>query len=59
MKKNKFYYWLIKKMSKKLKYLIAIDVIAYSTSGKYGNTIVPEITAMEVVNRYGRDFNIY
>ena len=32
MGKDKFYYWLIKKMPKKLKCLVAINEIAYSTS---------------------------
>ena len=55
MKKRRITYWIIKHMPKRLKYLTAIDVIAYATCGKYGNTIVPELTAMDAIKRYGKD----
>lgn len=58
MKKYKFLYWLIKRMSKRLKYLTAIDVIAYATVGKYSKTVVSELTAMEATKRFADDFNI-
>jgi len=51
-------YFLIKFIPKRLKYFIAIDVIAYATTGKYSNTVVPELTAMDAIQRYGDDHNI-
>lgn len=45
-------------MPKRLIYWCSIKLIAYSTTGKYGNTIVPELTAMEALNRYGKDHRV-
>lgn len=33
-------------------------VLAHSTTGKYGKTIVPQITAMDAVDRYIKDFKL-
>jgi len=30
----------------------AIRLIAYATSGKYGSTVVPELTAMDALKRW-------
>ena len=43
-------------MPKQLQYLIAIDLIAKGTVGKYGNTIVPELTAMDAIQRFQDDY---
>lgn len=51
----KFYQRVTKFVPNKLKYLVAIDVIAYATTGKYGKTIVPELPAMEAIKRFGDD----
>ena len=56
--KMKIYYYIIKRMPKKLKYLIAIDVVAYATTGKYGDTEVPKITAMDAIKRFEDDHDI-
>ena len=29
-----------------------IRVVAYATTGKYGNTVVPELTAMDALRRW-------
>jgi hypothetical protein len=34
-----------------LRYWVTIDSIARATTGKYGTTVVPELTAMEVLER--------
>ena len=51
-------YFLIKLIPRRLKYFIAIDVITYATTGKYKDTIVPELTAMDAIQRYGEDHKI-
>jgi len=53
-----FWYWLVKKLPAKLIYYCFIHVMAYSTTGKYGNTIVPELSGMEAVKRFGDDKGI-
>lgn len=58
MKENILYYWLIKRMPKKLQYLTAIDLVAKSTGGKHGSTIVPELTAMDAIKRFAQDCGI-
>ena len=55
MKEMNFWYWLVKKLPKKLVYFCFMHVMAYSTTGKYGNTIVPELTGMNAIDRYGND----
>lgn len=51
----KFYQRIVKYVPNKLKYVVAIDVVAHSTTGKYGNTIVPELTAMDAIKRFADD----
>ena len=55
----RFYYWLIKRMPKMLQYLTAIDLVAKSTTGKHGKTIVPELTAMDAIKRFEKDYKIW
>jgi hypothetical protein len=46
---EKFMFWLAWKMPKSLVYFCAIRVGAHATTGKYGNTIVPELTMMDAI----------
>jgi hypothetical protein len=39
-------------LPKRLRYWCAIDVIAYGTTGKYGKTVVPDLSAMDALKRY-------
>lgn len=39
-------------LPRKLAYWCAIRVTAEASSGKYGDTIVPELTAMEAARRF-------
>ncbi len=52
----KFWYWIVKRIPKKIKYFCFMHIMAYSTTGKYGDTIVPELTGMDAIDRYGEDF---
>ena len=54
-----FYYWLIKRMPKKLQYLTAIDLVAKVTNDGYSDTIVPELTAMDAIRRFEKKYKIY
>ncbi len=44
----------VDRMTPEAIYLAAIKCVAEATSGKYGNTTVPEALAMEMIARYGR-----
>lgn len=46
--------WAGRKLPAKLKYWVMIDVIAKMTTGEYGDTVVPEVTAVEILSRYGK-----
>lgn len=46
--------WIGYRMPMWVKYWCANDLIAKATTGEYGSTIVPELTAMEVLKRTGR-----
>jgi hypothetical protein len=39
-------------LPKKVVYFATIRSCAYGTTGEYGDTIVPEVTAMEVLHRW-------
>jgi hypothetical protein len=49
---SKFYQWLAFKLPRRLVYWCAIRLIAFATTGKYGSTVVPELTAMDALQRY-------
>lgn len=53
-----FWYWLVKKLPKKLLYFCFVHVMAYATMGKYGETVVPELSGMDAIKRFGDDFGI-
>ena len=50
--KDKFFLWLAWKVPKKLVYFCAVRLIASATTGKYSNTVVPELTATDAVDRW-------
>lgn len=53
-----FWYTLVKFLPKKLVYFCFMTVMAHSTTGKYGNTVVPELSGMDAIKRYDDDYNI-
>lgn len=55
---EKMLIWLAHRLPKQLKMRVYFDILAHSTTGKYGKTIVPEITAMDAIDRYCKDFRL-
>lgn len=43
-------------LPKKVVYFAAVRLIAFGTTGKYGNTVVPELSAMNALKRYGNAY---
>ena len=54
----KLWYWLVERLPKTLVYFCFMHVMAHSTTGKYGNTVAPELTGMDAIKRYGDDNGI-
>lgn len=50
-KEIKLYMWLTRRIPRKFLYWIALRIGAIVTTGKYGNTIVSELTFMEALDR--------
>lgn len=50
-KKIKIYMWLTRRIPRKFLYWIALRIGAIVTTGKYSDTIVPELTFMEALER--------
>ena len=57
-KETKFWQWFVSKLPKKLIYFATIHLGAVVTTGKYGKTVVPELTMMDALKRYGDDNKI-
>lgn len=49
------YQWLAHRLPAPLRYFAAIDVGAYATTGRYGDTIVTDLPLMEAIDRFARD----
>ena len=58
VKETNFWFWLVKLLPNKLVYFCFMHVMAYSTTGKYSSTIVPELSGMDAIKRYGDDKGI-
>ena len=50
--KEKFMLWFVWKLPKRLVYWCAIRLGAHATGGKYGNTIVAELSFMDALKRW-------
>ncbi len=50
--------WLARRLPHRLVYWCAIVAGAHATTGKYGSTVVPELTFVDVLQRYGQDHGI-
>ena len=50
--------WIAHRLPKKLKMRVYFDVLAHATTGKYGKTVVTDITAMNAADRYMKDNNL-
>ena len=53
--RNKISMWIAWKIPDRIIYWCAIRVIAYATQGSYSSQIVPELTAMDAIDRFGKD----
>lgn len=53
--KEKIEWWIAFALPRKIAYLSMMRVYAHGTSGKYGNTMVNEVTAMEILGRWETD----
>ncbi len=49
---SSFYEWIAWKLPKNLVHWCAIRLIAYATTGKYSNTVITEIKAVEALRRW-------
>lgn len=46
--------WFVWKLPRRLVYQCAIRVIAHATTGQYGDQVVPELTAMDALERWDK-----
>jgi len=53
-----FMHWLATKLPRKLVYYCTLNAAAHATTGKYSGTIVPELTAMDCIKRFGDDHKV-
>ena len=55
---TKLWYWLVNRLPKTLVYFCFMRVMVHSTTGKYDTTIVPELSGMDAIKRYGDDMGV-
>ena len=56
--KEKFFQSLAHNLPKRIIYFASIKLIAETTSGEWSNTVVPELTAMDAIQRYSIKYKI-
>ncbi len=54
----KFAKWFAWKLPERIVYWAAIRLIAHATQGKYSNTVVGELAAMDALGRWDADFQV-
>jgi|Laugrefa1bdmlbdn_1035148.scaffolds.fasta_scaffold00005_50 predicted DCC family thiol-disulfide oxidoreductase YuxK len=57
LKKDKLHIVITNLLPRWLVTRATVRLVAYATSGKYSNTVVPEITAMEAIGRWEKGDN--
>ena len=55
----KFFMWLASIMPERLCYCVFAHVVARVTTGKYSDTVLPELTVTEALKHYGNDRKFY
>jgi hypothetical protein len=50
--REKITIWIAWRLPSYLVYWCSLRLIAYATQGEYGNTIVPELSAMDALKRW-------
>ena len=58
IKETNFWYWIVNLLPVKIKYFCFMHVMVYATTGEYETTIVPELSGIDAIKRYGNDKNI-
>lgn len=53
-----FWYWIVDKLPRTLVYFCFMKVAAFATTGKYGTTEVPKLTALNAIGRYSDEYKI-
>lgn len=56
--KENFWHFIPKLLPRKLIYFSSIHLGAKVTTGKHSNTIVPDLTFLEAIKRFGDDNNV-
>ncbi len=54
-RKQRFYMWLVWQLPRSLVYFAAIRLVAHATQGRWGDTVVPDLTAMEALLRWDKE----
>lgn len=54
--KEKISIWLAWKLPKRLVYWAAIRLLCHGTQGKYSYQVVPELTGLEALQRWHKDY---
>lgn len=49
-------HWIARHLPKRLVYWCAITLGAHATTGDYGHQLVPDLTFMDAIKRYGADY---
>lgn len=53
-----FWYMIVRMLPKKLVYFCFMHVMTHSTTGKYSDTVVPELSGVDAAKRYAKDNGI-
>ena len=56
--KTEYWYKIVDLLPRKLVYFCFMKVMAHATTGKYGDTVVPELSGMDAIQRYSDDFGV-
>lgn len=51
---EKVWMWLAWHLPRTLVYWCAVRLMAHATTGKYGETIVPDLTCLQALNRWDK-----
>ena len=51
---ERLWLWFVWKLPESLIKWASIRLIAHATTGEYGNTVVPELSAMDALQRWSR-----
>lgn len=50
---DRFCHWIARHLPRRLQYWCAVVVGAHATTGRFSNQIVPELTFMDALKRWG------